>query len=1302
MYLKNMVGPTTGLILILVYCARAEFNVLPLPETTHNGTRSLQDYICSPENQVQSNTVVVLSPGTHYIQPGIFCLVSDKINIGFHGSTSGIPAVIHCNGSSDSLNQTGFGFHNVVNLTFKNVWFENCGGMLSKETLRFVPNEETEPFYFGRFQKTVLLLTHCFDVYMENVTITNYHGYGIYTLNLLGNSVFRTVNISHSFSNLRQINDTDLSTPGLSGSGMVFYYMDNKSQDNVSNPNNSLVITQCIFLHNTYLYPRVYRDLLVAHFLSNAGGSNLPRVPTFGFGSNLPLIPAVGSGGLTLYFYQQSFDVTVMVNNSLISRNSGNVGGGVFVLNLDTLDHSFVTIDNCTFHENSVLESVFTGAALKLAFLYNPERLYSTYLSLSTREARKNPVLVTNSVFSNNRAVTGGAVWIYSTAQNVSYFDIIFHRVSFTNNKATVDGDCMQAVTGQSVVFGSSNMNILLSEITAEGSGAVGQQLRNDVSGAFSFTNLGTVSINGTGEYPSIFRRNDNSALLVSSTPLLLTGTIEFANNTASSGAAIHLNSNSLVFIQDPANITFSKNRAAFRGGAIYSEASNGQNRQCVFQFITLLSRNKIFNIEDVDQLNITMVFTNNSAESGKSIFASPLYNCSWYPESVLQTPRDAISRVYQTLFDFPDLKYDPATSNTLAEVRSNPVDACFCNQSSDQIECFDPLSETVSWTYPGRTFTVGIVPVDAVKQPVRSLLITRILSKENVIFQDGMEILAEELSGTGCSEVDYSLHYQENLTVSIELSLANTKSIVKTIFVRECPIGFQLDNTSGRCDCIPLFRNQNFVCDIQSATVERPERYWIGLSDHGSEGMPVAAFSLVCPDGYCKTDVDVYEIELLNGDFLCENERTGELCGECKENFSQQFGTTACVKCSNFWLLTIFLYALAGILLVILLFSLRLTVSTGTIIGLIFYAQAAHLDTALFQYTSVPILTVFLALLNLDLGFPICFYDGMDYEAKIGLQFVFPAYLWLMVIMIIVFSRFSSKLQRLTSHASVQVLVTLMYLSYAKLLRNVTEIFVPAYVQTETRTHVVWFHDGSVLYCTGQHLVLYLVSIAVLVLFLIPYQIFFLLSQWCLKYRWINHYKPLIDAQVGAYKDKWRFWFSARLFMLSLMVVFRVTLIATYPKLVIHLQLGLAILFTVTQAYIKPFRNLAINILDLFFMVNFCILLTAGLYVLEGTDLANPPPELEKTLLNSIVYVLVGSVFIAFCGIIAYHTVLVFKKLYAKWHERHPKVTFTDVNLSCEERTIRNMPSESEFDLNQLRESLLEDTWDVVPARLH
>ena len=1295
-----MASPTVGLFLILavIYYTRADSTILPLPETTRNGTRSLQDYLCSPDDQVQSNTIVTLSPTTHYIQPDIFCLVSDKINIGFHSSTPSKPAVIHCNGSSDSLSQSGFGFYNVVGLTFKNIKFENCGGALSEEALNFVPSEGTEPFHFGRFQRTVLLFSRCFDVYMENVTITNYRGYAIFTLNVLGDSVFRNVNISHSFSNVHQITDTDSSTPELSGSGMVFYYMDTKSLGNISNPNNSLLFTQCVFSHNTYLYPRAYRDVLVDHFVSNAGGSNLPRVSPSGTGSNLPRVPTVGSGGLTLYFYQQSFDVTAMVNDSLITYNSGNIGGGAFVLHLNTLGHSFVTFENCTFHENSVAESAFTGAGLKIVFLYTPEKLFSIYLSLSMSEARRNPVLVTDSVFSDNSARSGGAIWIYSTAQNVSYFDIVFRRVSFTNNKAAGDGDCMQAITEQSIAFGSRTMNIILSGITAEGDGAIGTKLRSDISGAFSFTNLGLVHISGTVEYPSVFRDSDNSAISVSSTPLLLTGTIEFANNTASSGAAVHLDSNSRMFIQIPTNITFSNNRATFMGGAIYSEASFRNTMRCVFQFVTFESGNRIFRIEEIDELNITMVFRNNSAESGKSIFASPLYNCSWYPESVLQTSKDEIPLVYQTFFHFPDLKDGPASPTPLAEVRSNPENACFCNHSLDHMECFNPSPESDSWTYPGRTFTVGIVPVDAIKQPVTSLLLTRILSGENVTFKDGENNLAEELSGTGCSKVNYSLYHQENVTVSLELSLANTRSIVYTIFVRECPIGFQLDTTSGKCDCSPLFKNQNLVCDIQNAVIERPERYWIGLSDHGSDGTPVAAFSLVCPDGYCKTDADVYEIDSLNGDFLCENERTGELCGKCKDKLSQQFGTTECAKCSDYWLFTILLYALAGMLLVVLLFSLRLTVSTGTINGLIFYAQAAYLDTAFFQHIKVPILTVFLALLNLDLGFPICFYDGMDYEAVIGLQFVFPAYLWLIVIMIIILSRFSSTVQRLTSHASVQVLATLMYLSYAKLLRNVSAVFVPAYVETETETHLVWFHDGSVSYFRGRHLVLSLVSIAVLVLYLIPFQIFFLLSQWCLKYKWINQYKPLIDAHLGAYKDKWRFWFAARLFMITLMVIFRVALIATFPKLVIHMQLGLAVLFTVAQAYIKPFRKMAINILDLFFMVNFCILLTAGVYVIEGTDLANPPPELLKTLLNTVVYLFVGSAFVAFWGIITYHIMLVSKKQYVKWRKRHPPST--DVDLSRRQITAHNsMPSETEFTIsdgafNQLRESLLEDTW--------
>ena len=38
----------------------------------------------------------------------------------------------------------------------------------------------------------------------------------------------------------------------------------------------------------------------------------------------------------------------------------------------------------------------------------------------------------------------------------------------------------------------------------------------------------------------------------------------------------------------------------------------------------------------------------------------------------------------------------------------------------------------------------------------------------------------------------------------------------------------------------------------------------------------------------------------------------------------------------------------------------------------------------------------IFVSLTNLNLGFPLCFYDGMTTAIKTGLQFIFPVYILL------------------------------------------------------------------------------------------------------------------------------------------------------------------------------------------------------------------------------------------------------------------------------------------------------------------
>jgi len=77
----------------------------------------------------------------------------------------------------------------------------------------------------------------------------------------------------------------------------------------------------------------------------------------------------------------------------------------------------------------------------------------------------------------------------------------------------------------------------------------------------------------------------------------------------------------------------------------------------------------------------------------------------------------------------------------------------------------------------------------------------------------------------------------------------------------------------------------------------------------------------------------------------------------------------------------------------------------------------------------------IVLSLTNLDSGFETCFYNGMDGYAKVWLQIVFPFYMRVIALALIMGSRYSTRVQRLTAQRGLPVLATLFLFSYTKLL---------------------------------------------------------------------------------------------------------------------------------------------------------------------------------------------------------------------------------------------------------------------------
>ena len=85
---------------------------------------------------------------------------------------------------------------------------------------------------------------------------------------------------------------------------------------------------------------------------------------------------------------------------------------------------------------------------------------------------------------------------------------------------------------------------------------------------------------------------------------------------------------------------------------------------------------------------------------------------------------------------------------------------------------------------------------------------------------------------------------------------------------------------------------------------------------------------------------------------------------------------------------------------------------------------------------------------------------------------------------------------------------------------------------------------------------------------------------------------------------------------------------------------------FLLVQASIKPFRNIFVGLLDIFFMANYCILAAIGTYFLLQDSQLLP--------LQIVAEILVGLAFLVFLGIAAYHPVCAIKR---KWLERRQEL---------------------------------------------
>jgi len=283
-----------------------------------------------------------------------------------------------------------------------------------------------------------------------------------------------------------------------------------------------------------------------------------------------------------------------------------------------------------------------------------------------------------------------------------------------------------------------------------------------------------------------------------------------------------------------------------------------------------------------------------------------------------------------------------------------------------------------------------------------------------------------------------------------------NTLQIV--VFVNQsCPPGFSHSKMENSCVCDPRLAKytDEHKCTITngvgSITRDSDRKFWVGYDDHSHE----LILNSLCPFDYCVSQA--VNFSLNNTDMQCAKYRTHLLCGACENGYSLVLGTSDCKQCTNSHLILLIPFAVMGVALVLLLVC-KLTVATGTLSGLVFYANIVGANRTIFlPEESTDAFSIFIAWINLDFGIETCFYDGMDAYSKTWLQFVFPAYIWVLVGLMIVISHFSHRFANLLGSNPVSVLATLILLSYAKILRTLIGAFYITHLEYPTHNRSVW-----------------------------------------------------------------------------------------------------------------------------------------------------------------------------------------------------------------------------------------------------
>ena len=907
-------------------------------------------------------------------------------------------------------------------------------------------------------------------------------------------------------------------------------------------------------------------------------------------------------GGLSVALRGNSKGNRITIQNCMFLNNNATFGGGISLEVHDNSENNIFSIMNVTATSNVAV--LHAAGGLRIA----EHSFHSSAYPLN------NQFLLNDITFSDNQAHWGGGMALVFTRSNMFTENIplnqqsglSFNNCTWTSNTAVYAG-AAAFIANLFVNRVDVSVNVSFNDCTFDG---------NKIPGTYSAGRsqrygqgvIYTIGIALVFSGHTIINASIGTALVVSAAIVEFDGQVEFTNGQSIQGGAIYLSDISWIRLCRGLNMNFTHNSAFEAGGAIYYVYSPGRafsiTQACFIQYS-----------DDPNlppsEWDVTITFSDNRGlYGGSAIQVTDPPGCVWpNGESLFDTSKTHPFNFTQNL-DRPP-------------VVATPI---------DNLILLSPVNVTnghyTMTVMPGEELIIPVNATDFFNSTAVSAMDVKCLNYTMLIHDS----FYEDVCAAGGS-FNYSgprVFVVNNSISGIQLGgpINSTELVlgIKTldiqpivsylrVFMTECRYGFYYDEGSRYCHCYDSrYAVGCFDTDDSLKTPCIRTGFWYGKISTNKLGLrhvegrcSFDKCRTTCQeecqsgslDGWCKLPDHDYD--------LCLNHHAGPLCALCRDGFSYNYDGFLCIPNEDcnplnavlvvFVIITFWFLLIAGLLIIM---KMHLRIGSGYVYCFLYYFSILpymarnNLGNIYFGI----LVGFFYSIVGLDPEFlshiRLCFIKDITAVQLEVFHYLHPLVVTATIYLITFLSRKCSRLFCFSGQSPLHALCILLLLSYNSLFQTSINLLAPVTLQNKfaagTDTLInVWIQPSTPYFDPTEHLPYALIALLVELVLVIPFTVIVLFAPFLMRWRRMARFKPIWDEYQACYKDKYR-WFAG--YYLVCRHVIALTAFASPSEiLTIFLQQTLNILILLIHAYIQPYRERWLNVLDTVFLLDLVLL---------------------------------------------------------------------------------------------------------------